>query len=124
MESDITCLVDQKSFNKFFVVLHIIVATIFIILLKNTRPITLTLLLTVILGYIIYSEKSNLPIYLLPSLGITIWLLDICITSNTRVADLQNMISNEKVLENNVWKIPYWSIASYYIVLLGMYIKQ
>lgn len=90
---------------------HIVVATIFVICLKR-NPYILALLLTGILGYTIYSEKNALPIYLLPALGCFTYILD-------------SVVINKNItIESAAWKIPYWSIISYYVIMATLFTKK
>lgn len=87
---------------------HIIATLILTSCLKKYNPVLLAILLTLILGYISYNEQSKLPIYVLFVFGIIIYIINITTA---------NICTEEN---NNIWKIPFWGILTYYI----FYIKD
>lgn len=81
---------------------------IFIIMLKNKAPITLAIVLSIILGVLSYYKMDKIPYYLLPLLGISIYIIRTLVTFNK--TDGLN-------LGNNIWEAPFWGILMYYIIL-------
>ena len=105
------CLIDKKIlFNVAYTMTHIVIATLFVTCLKNTKPYILTLLLAIIVGVVTYDEKDNILFYMLPICGSLIYLLDV--------------LTSGKFNLNTIWKIPYWSLVSYYVILCSQYFKK
>ncbi len=87
---------------------HLIVATLLVICLKKFNSILLAVLLSLILSYICYIEQTNIPIYMLPTFAIILYILDSTI-----------MRSDKDVgCSNTFWKLPYFGILVYYIRML------
>jgi hypothetical protein len=87
---------------------HLIVETLLVICLKKFNSILLAVLLSLILSYICYIEQTNIPIYMLPTFAIILYILDSTI-----------MRSDKDVgCSNTFWKLPYFGILVYYIRML------
>lgn len=113
---------------------HIAFATILVICLKNINTSLLTVLLSIILGYISYHQQNSIPIYTLFFMGLVIYLFDLFVISNsnnsnnsTNSKKLFNFVKNTNntsifhTLASTLWKLPYYGIISYYIILYVMY---
>lgn len=98
--------------NMLMLLSHLIVAIILIIVLKNTNPLLLTLLLSLIVGYICYTIQETFPIYLLPAIGITIYSVELLVSTKPSQPLYTTILGS-------IWRVPYWAILSYYIVILG-----
>ena len=94
---------------------HFVVATLLVICLKRFNPILLLILLSLILSYICYSEQANIPIYILPVLGILLYILDLIVISNN-MNDVDTTWC--QIIKTSLWKLPYLGILSYYTRML------
>ena len=81
---------------------HIIATLVLTLCLKKYNPVLLTMLLTLILAYISYTEQENFPIYTLLIFGIVIYVIDI-------------LVANTGDGNKNIWKVPFWGILTYYV---------
>lgn len=95
--------------------MHIIIATVFVLCLKQHNQIILTLLLTAMVAYLI-NDSDGIQLYTLPAIGVTIYLLDILI-SLPSPSNTNTYTNNQSNLLNTIWKIPYWSIVGYYFIV-------
>lgn len=93
---------------------HIAFASILVVCLKNTNTTLLTIILSMMLGYISYEEQHNIPIHTLFSIGCLVYFFDLFIMSD-------RMTSILNVLKTTIWKLPYYGILSYYVILYAMY---
>jgi hypothetical protein len=99
---------------------HGLISLILVIVLKDKHPIILTILLYLIVAYLIRTNNMSfevnsanyIPPLLLPSIGISILLLNYIINN-------VNSTENEyKCNKFKIWKAPFWSIFSYYVISL------
>ena len=97
---------NKNIIDSLYTLSHIIAATIFVICLKKFNPKLLVLLLFSILGYIAYSEKNTVSIYIPFVFGIIIYI----------ISNLLNDIKFKNI-RTDLWQIPYWGIISYYFIL-------
>jgi len=109
------------AIDMIYLLSHIIIATILVLCLKKINPILLFVLLTTMLGYISYEERDNMPIYLLVTFGLVMYFIDLLIMRD-KFQDQPNksttpMTSIINILYNTIWKIPYYGILIYYIIL-------
>jgi len=96
---------------------HIIGATILVLCLKQFSIPILTLLLSLMLGYLSFENMDSIPIYTMVLIGITMYLLNVIVINDTCVeSDRKDRV--KKNLLNNLWQIPYWGILSYYLIIL------
>jgi hypothetical protein len=118
IEQNLTsCLNDSQAIQYVLYILsHIVVATILVKYLKNFKPTVLFGLLCIILIYISFTEKNKIPFYILPTVGILMYLLDYFVISSDELENLNK--TNIKMILKTMWKIPYYGIASYYLILL------
>ena len=108
-----------------YLLTHIIFTIVLIICLKRTSPITLAIILSLILGYISYNERNIIPIYMLFICGSLIYVLNLFAMDNYFFYD-NNLLSNNhkpkiKTFILNIWKIPYYGIISYYVMLCAIF---
>lgn len=103
---------------------HICFAIISAIFLKQYNPMLLFGVLSIILSFVSYNEKENIPIYFLFVVGLLMYLIEFIININTVVnIDTEK---NNGIIKNNfadtlkktMWKIPFYGILGYYIKLL------
>lgn len=113
MEINIDC--DKDLVNMLLLLSHIVIAVIFIICLKTSRPVLLTLLLSLIVCFICYTVQESIVWYMLPSIGIVMFALELFINN---ISPEQNKKPFHIRLISSLWKMPYYSILSYYIILL------
>jgi hypothetical protein len=118
IEQNLTsCLNDSQAIQYVLYILsHIVVATILVKYLKNLKPTVLFGLLCIILIYISFTEKNKIPFYILPTVGVLMYLLDYFVISSDELENLNK--TNIKMILKTMWKIPYYGIASYYLILL------
>lgn len=110
------CLDNSEAIqNALYVLSHIVVATILVLCLKKFQPLLLAGLLIAMLTYIGVSERQKLSIYALPTIAIIMYSLDFFIMSNNS-PDNKNK-TNWQILLNTLWKLPYYGIISYYLIL-------
>lgn len=81
---------------------HIIATLLLTSCLKKYNPVLLAILLTLIMGYISYSEQATFPIYTLFLFGIVIYIID-------------TFVANTGEENKNIWRVPFWGILVYYI---------
>jgi len=91
---------------------HFIIATIFVVCLKKFNPILLLVLLTLMLIYLCYTEQTNIPIYMLPLFGLILYVAD-----STIMATNNDILSISQKIKNTLWKLPYYGILIYYVML-------
>jgi len=94
---------------------HLAFASILIVFLKNINPLALAVILFMMLGYISYDEQQIMPMYTLPLIGTAIYIFDLFI-----VGEPKNTIRQSSViftLKTTLWKLPYYGIISYYVIL-------
>jgi hypothetical protein len=92
----------NKNNYSITLILSLVVTIVSIKLLRDINPMLLTCVLLIILGYLMYQIKSeNIQNILICSL-----IIILC----------DNVISNN--YRDLYWKIPYWTIISFYILLL------
>jgi len=105
----------DQVLNELYSMSHIIIATILVVCLKRYNDKILTLLLLVMLVYLSYQEKNNIPIYTLFAIGTAYYLISMLV--------VRSPFDNEpnKKYIDNLWQIPYWGIVSYYIIMISGY---
>lgn len=108
---------EDELINILILLSHIVIGTIFVICLKNSRPLLLALLLSLIVGYISYSINESIPYYTIPTIGLVIYALEL-------ITDVGNNTPMYIKITNTLWKIPYWSIISYYIIIASQTITK
>lgn len=108
------CVVDTL-----YLLSHIAFASILVVCLKNINPVLLFVLLMIIMGYISYDEQKRIPYYTLFIIGGLIYSFDLFITGNPKNSLKKSSILH--TLKTTVWKLPYYSILSYYIILYAIY---
>ncbi len=94
---------------------HIVFASILVVCLKNTNTTLLTIILSIILGYISYDEQHNIPVYTLFSVGCLMYFFDLFIMSKS--SEEFGRVSLLRTLKTTIWKLPYYGILSYYVIL-------
>ena len=102
-----------------YVLSHIVIASILTLCLKNNKPVLLFTILSLILGFVSYTEQNKMPIYLLILCGFVIYALDTYIINKPPSNDKNKV----KELLDTIWKVPYWGILSYYVMLVGIVYK-
>jgi len=113
------CIDKEKILELSYTISHIAIASILVICLKNNKSLLLAILLFMMLGFVSYSEQNKMPIYLLISCGIIVYVLDTYVINNPLPNDKNKM----KSMIDTIWKVPYWGLVSYYIILAGMAYK-
>ncbi len=106
-------------FDTLYLLSHIAFASVLVICLKNTNPILLAIILSMMLGYISYDEQRTMPIYTLFIAGLLIYAIDLFI-----IGEPKNSPKNISILRrfgSTIWKLPYYGIMSYYIILYVMF---
>lgn len=106
------CIDKQQLLNTSYTLSHLVIASIISAYLKDKKPLVLVVILFAMLGYIGYTEYPIMPLHLLAS-GTFIYLLDMYIINKNK----NNIITTRSILQT-LWKIPYWSIISYYIMMM------
>lgn len=98
---------------------HIVCATILVVCLKQNNPMLLATILFAILGYICNEEQTIIPIYTLPAVGFLMYCFDLFIIGEpkTTIKKSQGLTT----LNTTLWKLPYYGIMSYYVILYIMY---
>jgi hypothetical protein len=94
--------------NLFF--FHIIILVIFIITLQKNNQIVLFILLLSMFLYIIFTNKIYLEPIIVAILGFIV--NEIINSTNKNIPIMQYIIQN-------LWKLPYYGIVGYYILLFG-----
>lgn len=116
-------LTKQQIVQILYLLSHIVFATILVICLKNINPILLFLLLFGILSYISYEEQQFIPFYTLFIIGAVVYLIDLFITKQRAFSEIsiyKHSVIN--TLKNTLWKLPYYGILSYYLLLYVNYV--
>lgn len=113
------CIDKEKIMEMSYVLSHIVTASILTLCLKNNKPILLFTILSLILGFVSYTEQNKMPIYLLILCGFVIYALDTYIINKPPSNDKNKV----KGLLDTIWKVPYWGILSYYVMLVGIVYK-
>ena len=103
-------------FDLLYFLSHIVMASILVVCLKKTQPLILTIILSGILGFVSYTEQSILPIYTLPIYGTAIYLLDFIIMTSYLPENINKTTFD--LFYQTMWKLPYFGIISYYIIML------
>jgi hypothetical protein len=98
--------------NMILVLSHLVVAIILIIVLKNTNPLLLALLLALMVAYICYQNRQIMPLYLLPAIGLLVYSLELLVSTKPNQPIYTTILGS-------IWRVPYWSILSYYIIILS-----
>lgn len=112
------CLGNKEAIQKtLYMLSHICFATIIVMFLKKYQPIVLAIILAGMLGFISYTEQTTFPIYVLPSMGVAMYLFDFFIISSYSEENINKTTLD--VLKKTIWKIPYYGIIIYYV---GMFI--
>lgn len=105
--------------NMIYLLSHIAFASILVICLKNTNTPLLAVLLSLTLGYISYDEQHNMPIYTLFLVGSLLYFFDLFIIGKQSKDFEKTSILN--TLKRTIWKLPYYGILSYYVILYVTY---
>lgn len=105
---------DKELVNMLLLLSHIVLAIIFIICLKNSRPVLLSMILSLIVCYICYTVQEIVPWYLIPSIGIIIYGIEMVISNMSY--DSSKLPLHLKIIKS-LWRMPFMSIISYYIIL-------
>jgi len=95
--------------NGLYIIIHLIVAIVLVILLSS------------MLGFIIYTTETNIPYYTFLLIGLLIWITDTIINHNfSNKNDLQNIMPNinNTQIYDSLWKIPYYGIIGHYIFII------
>lgn len=101
---------DRKIFMNFsFILSHIVISSLLVLCLKNSKPFILAMILASMLGFITYDEKNNIPIYLLFLSGFVIYMLEIYVAKTEK--------EPKHSFYDKIWKIPYFGIIVYYAVI-------
>ena len=111
----ITC--DDELMNMLILLSHIVIGTILVICLKTSRPIMLTLLLSLIVGFICYIIQESIPYYVIPAMGLAIYAIEL--TTNTMSQSQSISKPTYLTIITTLWKIPFWSIICYYVILVS-----
>lgn len=112
---------DKKIFlESAYMLSHLIIASLLVVFLKKYKPIVLSGLLSSMVIYLTFTEKDNLPVYLLPLSGITIYIIDTFIMSRY-YCESQMSQSLFQQIQDTIWRLPYWSIISYYVIISFKY---
>lgn len=100
---------------------HLIVASLLVVMLKNTNPMLLTALLASMLIYISYDCNDKLPIYSLYTIGTIMYIVDFLATVSYNPETLKYTTAN--IIYKSIWKLPYFGILSYYIIMYAFNCK-
>ena len=119
-----TLNIGKEVIIKYLIVMsHLLVTMMLCMALKKRHPIKLCVILSFIVGYLSYNEKSSPP-YVLPILGFFIfsmkYLVDFLIEKTD--SDPKNKMFEQ--METKLWEIPFYGIVSYYAYLLMKVIVQ
>ena len=102
-------------FEMMYLLSHLAFASILVVCLKNISPVLLAVMLFIMLGYISYDEQYIMPIYTLSLVGTVIYFFDLFV-----VGEPKNTIKQSSIiftLKTTLWKLPYYGIISYYVIL-------
>ncbi len=113
------CINKEKIMEISYLLSHIIVASILVVCLKNNKSLLLFTILSLMLGFVSYTEQNKIPIYLLALCGFIIYMLETHIINKPAPNDNNKV----KKLLDTIWKIPYWAILSYYIIIISTKLK-
>lgn len=98
---------------------HIAFASILVVCLKKINPLLLAVLLFAMLGYISYDEQRTMPIYTLVAVGTAMYCVDLFIVGDPKESLKKK--STLRTLKDSIWKLPYYGIISYYVILYVLY---
>lgn len=116
MQDNLTnCFYDKSIQNAFFVMSHMIFSVTSVFFLKKYDPILLSIILSIILSFISYTEKKIIPMPLLFLMGFTLYFMDIFIVDFN---NFDNVDDKLKSIKKTIWKIPFYGILIYYIKLI------
>jgi len=90
---------------------HFIIATIFVLCLRKYNQLLLLVLLTMLLTYVCYTEETIMPAYVLPLLGLLLYIID-----STVMTIQDDSIHISQKIKNSLWKLPYYGILMYYVI--------
>lgn len=113
VKNNIACIEETKYFTFIYGLSILIIVILLIIVLQSVNPILLFIILLIIMIYIMFSESERIPVYLIPTIGILIYLVDLLIKIQST-----GITSNDWAF----WKFPFYSIISYYVLLAGIYL--
>lgn len=104
---------------------HLIFAIIVILCLRKYNPIITFIILSGILLYICYLTKNQLPVYIIPLIGLCMFLINIFLkkmevninNDNNNDTNIKNCTWVE-YFKNNIWILPFMGILAYYSLLI------
>lgn len=114
--------IKECMFDMIYLLSHIIFASVFVICLKNINPILLTVILSTMLGYMSYDEQHVMPIYTLFVAGFILYVIDLFIVRKSE--NSSKKLSILHTIKSTIWKLPFYGILSYYVILYVTYSLQ
>jgi len=93
---------------------HLLVSIIFVIALKDKHPYILFLLLSSILGYLIYDDKIVNPVAITLTATMIYGIISILRYFNKN--DTIESNTDNKPNISMIWEIPFWTLISFYLV--------